>query len=81
VINNFFKVKNTMKIVNTSTSSPISSVLTRLNVSLLVIISTAPERRERRDAIRKTYWRYCSDTYSHTQVSEDTTNKLEYLVL
>ena len=35
---------------------------TKKRANVLVIISTAPKRRDRRDAIRKTYWKECVKT-------------------
>lgn len=36
------------------------------NITLVVIISTAPERSQRRERIRKTYWKHC---YNNSEVS------------
>lgn len=45
-----------------NSSNPVRNVTI---LRLVVIISTAPHRSARRDAIRKTYWRYC---YNNSQV-------------
>ena len=56
--------KEKVKALNwTSTEVPLSDLrvkASKLEVILLVIVSSAPERQDRRNAIRETWWKRCS---------------------